>query len=208
VYFTGVFFILKKGISKRDIYKYVSSTISACTFGTNYAVFKDYQQTELHYKYRPIIGAAMKTLQKGFTLIELMIVVAIIGILAAIAIPSYKDYIARSQVSEAMSLASGIKTPLAEWYSDKGVWPTTLASVSGITGGKYVSNLSITAGAGNTTGVLRVTATMKSVDISPSIQGSTFSIATTNGQIWDCGIVNNAAAGTSLSAKYLPGGCK
>ncbi|MGH8755147.1 MAG: pilin, partial [Burkholderiales bacterium] len=73
----------------------------------------------------------MKLLQKGFTLIELMIVVAIIGILAAVAIPAYQDYTARAQVTEAVGLLSGGKTPMAEYYADKGVWPLAAASVMG-----------------------------------------------------------------------------
>src|SRR4051812_30134099 len=81
----------------------------------------------------------MKQIQKGFTLIELMIVVAIIGILAAVAIPAYQDYIARAQVSEAVNLMGGGKTPLAEYFSDKGSFPPAPSSVMGNTAGKYTS---------------------------------------------------------------------
>ncbi len=68
----------------------------------------------------------MKSIQKGFTLIELMIVVAIIGILAAIAIPAYQDYTIRAQVSEANTMAAGLETAMADFYNDKGVWPSTM----------------------------------------------------------------------------------
>jgi len=95
----------------------------------------------------------MKNIQKGFTLIELMIVVAIIAILAAIAISQYQDYVIRSQVSEGSSLSDGIKTAVAEFYNNNGHFSTTsntsygLAAATGISG-QYVSSVSATNGSG------------------------------------------------------------
>ena len=146
----------------------------------------------------------MKTLQKGFTLIELMIVVAIIGILAAVAIPAYQDYIARAQVSEVVSLLSGGKTSMAEFYADKGQWPSVAASVMGNTAGKYTASIVMGAGQGGTTSqTLDLIGTMKSTGVSAGVAGSTLQLSTTDGgKIWSC------TSGGNIAAKYRPCACK
>jgi type IV pilus assembly protein PilA len=92
----------------------------------------------------------MKKLQKGFTLIELMIVVAIIAILAAIAISQYQDYVIRSQVSEGSALADGAKTAVAEFYQNKAYFPAANSSAglaaAASTKGNYVSQLTVASG--------------------------------------------------------------
>jgi len=139
--------------------------------------------------------------QQGFTLIELMIVVAIIGILAAIAIPAYQDYTIRAQVSEGLSLASGAKTAIAETYQDAGAWPATntaagLEAAANIDG-NYVSGVQVAAG-----GI--VTVTYNGPEVNATIAGQTLTLTPTdnNGSIgWTC------AAGT-LNNKHLPAACR
>ena len=154
----------------------------------------------------------MRNLQKGFTLIELMIVVAIIGILAAVAIPAYQDYIARAQVSEAVSLLGSGKTPLTEYYNDKGTWPSAAGSVMGNTAGKYTGSISYTTGsptAGNAF-TIQLQAQMKSSQVNTNITSKTVALYTTNGgKVWTCKTTGTPASLTSpLDAKYLPGACK
>lgn len=147
----------------------------------------------------------MKKIQQGFTLIELMIVVAIIGILAAIAIPAYQDYIARSQVTEGMSLASGLKTPLAEFYADKGYFPSTVSVISETSGGKYVSTLTLTPSG---TSTVVISATFKPTGVSADLQSKVFAVSTTDGgSQWQCGDLV-AGSVTTVPTKLLPGACK
>ncbi|HFA1841040.1 TPA: pilin, partial [Neisseria gonorrhoeae] len=128
----------------------------------------------------------MNTLQKGFTLIELMIVIAIVGILAAVALPAYQDYTARAQVSEAILLAEGQKSAVTEYYLNNGEWPKDndsagVASASTIKG-KYVESVTVANGV--------VTATMKSDGVNKEIQGKKLSLwaKRENGSVkWFCG---------------------
>ncbi|HGM1726578.1 TPA: pilin, partial [Neisseria gonorrhoeae] len=128
----------------------------------------------------------MNTLQKGFTLIELMIVIAIVGILAAVALPAYQDYTARAQVSEAILLAEGQKSAVTEYYLNNGKWPENngdagVASSDKIKG-KYVKQVEVKNGV--------VTAEMASTGVNKEIQGKKLSLwaKREDGSVkWFCG---------------------
>ena len=146
-----------------------------------------------------------KNKQHGITLIELMIVIAIIGILAAVAIPSYRDYLARSQVSESLSMLSYLKSPMAEYYGDVGRWPTEVATVGSIFSGKYVASITVATGAG-IAGTLVLRARMRSTGIHPDITGKTVTLVTLDGgHSWQCNPSGNAG---DMPQEYLVGACK
>ena len=144
--------------------------------------------------------------EKGFTLIELMIVVAIIGILAAIAIPAYQEYIARSQASEAMQLLGGAKAPMAEFFGDKGRWPGDPGSVMGNLSGKYVLAIYYTdSPLAATSQDLSITAQYRTSGVSKLLQGKTMTYeTTTGGRLWTCG----TGGATPVLERYLPAACR
>ena len=156
----------------------------------------------------------LKNIQKGFTLIELMIVIAIIGILAAIAIPAYQNYTIRSQVTEGLTLGDGWKTAISEYYANTGCWPV----VGNLTGtcnsvGKYESSVTVTTG-----GTIQITYGAQS---NAKISGSVLYIApytnANNDVLWQCGLAaipasasatNVGGAGPStVPPQYLPTSC-
>jgi type IV pilus assembly protein PilA len=154
----------------------------------------------------------MKNVQKGFTLIELMIVVAIIAILAAIAIPQYQNYIIRTQVSEGMNLADGAKTAVAEYYNNKGTWPVQNGSAGLATNksilGKYVSQVDAAGGiiVATFSNVAPQEANLKIKDsvivLSPYDNGGTIA--------WNCKAASTGAGGkgTYVADQFLPTACR
>ncbi|MFT4581670.1 MAG: type IV pilus assembly protein PilA [Gammaproteobacteria bacterium] len=141
----------------------------------------------------------MKKVQKGFTLIELMIVVAIIGILAAVAIPAYQDYTIRAKVTEGLGLASAGKTSVSEFFATNGELPTSNVS-AGMATSTSISGNNVSSVAVGTAGVLTITYSGNGV-----LSGATVLLSpdTTGGRVrWNC------TSGGTLDGRYRPSSCR
>jgi len=151
-----------------------------------------------------------RSIQKGFTLIELMIVVAIIGILAAVALPAYQDYTVRAKVSEIILAGSSGKTTLAEMVQANGGFPPTASAPVATQASKFVAGVDYFSTA-STTGTIVAVAT----SAEPKLTGTAVQFVGTaqaNGQVtWVCSAAPNAATASVtavMSSKYLPASCK
>lgn len=172
----------------------------------------------------------LKKVQQGFTLIELMIVIAIIGILAAIAIPAYQNYTIRAQVSEGLSLADGWKTSVSEYFAQNGKFPTCasapaagagaanancIAVTSLVTTGKYVGNIAVNPAAPGG----QIAITYNGTQVNAKLNGEILTLSPGLDQnqdvIWVCGYAPApaalqtapAATATTVQAGYLPTSC-
>ncbi|MEX0448807.1 pilin [Spiribacter sp. 221] len=153
----------------------------------------------------------MRNRQKGFTLIELMIVVAIIGILAAVAVPAYSDYTVRAKVTEAVTAAGAVKTSVADYYYANGELPTSNTEAGLGLGADYetdlISDISLRDGSATDIAKGTIVVSFKEVGDDISAGSSLAFIPDTSGNnlSWTCSATTN---GGDLPAKYAPANCR
>jgi type IV pilus assembly protein PilA len=164
----------------------------------------------------------MKKVQQGFTLIELMIVIAIIGILAAIALPAYQDYTVRAKVSEAAISASALKVGVTEMFADNGM--TGVNTYSGVVAADVaagniltdkITGIAVNPGTGEITitlgGITQLGAGTNTLAYMPQINNAAIANNNATGSIeWVCSAAppNGVAAATTILPKYLPANCR